>query len=81
LTFKQEEQKVIEAKIRMRQQELQEEEERQQRKEQISSSSRAQIQNPACSTSGAIECEEIALSPDMGATQMISQPQNIRQNR
>lgn len=76
-----EEQKVIEAKIRMRQQELQEEEERQQRKEQIHSSSIAQIQNPACSTSGAIECEEIAHSQDMDATQMISQPQNIRQNR
>lgn len=76
-----EEQKVIEAKIRMRQQELQEEEERELGKEETSSSSRAQIQNPTCSTSGAIECEQVALSQDMSATQMLSQSQSTRQNR
>lgn len=77
-----EEQKVIEAKLRMRQEELLEEEERQRRKEEIGSSNReGQTGNPDSSPSQGIECEEIAPSQDSRATQTVIPERNTRQNR
>lgn len=74
-TLNQEEQKVIEAKIRMRQQEMEEEEERQHKKEETSSSERdPRTENIDCSTSGGVECEETAPSQDSNGTQMLRQP-------
>lgn len=80
--FIQEEQKVIEAKIRMRQQQLQEEEERYHRKEETSPSTiDPRTENIDCSTSGGIECEESAPSLDSSGTQMLRQPQYTRHGR
>lgn len=77
-----EEQKVIEAKIRMRQQQLQEEEERYHRKEETSPSTiDPRTENIDCSTSGGIECEESAPSLDSSGTQMLRQPQYTRHGR
>lgn len=82
LTLKQEEQKVIEAKIRMRKQELQEEEEKQHRKEEVSFSNRdTRTENIDCSTSEGIECEETTPSQDSSGTQMLRQPQYTRNGR
>lgn len=76
-----EEQKVIEAKIRMHQQQLLEEEQRQQRKEEISPSNReGQTVNPECNPSSGMGCEEIAPFQDSRATQTF-RPQYTRQNR
>ncbi|KAI3457556.1 hypothetical protein Pfo_014219 [Paulownia fortunei] len=83
-----EEQRVIEAKIRMRQQELQDEEERMLKQREISSSS--SMRGPAevdyCSTrapsfASAIESEEIVASHESGATSAIRPPPRQRQNR
>uniref|UniRef100_A0A803N7M7 RING-type domain-containing protein n=1 Tax=Chenopodium quinoa TaxID=63459 RepID=A0A803N7M7_CHEQI len=75
-----EEQKVIEAKIRMRQQQI--EEERQHGKEETSPSDREpQTENIGCSTSGGIECEETAPSQDSSGTQILRQPQYTRHGR
>ncbi|CAO2833256.1 unnamed protein product [Amaranthus hypochondriacus] len=77
-----EEQKVIEAKIRMRKQELQEEEEKQHRKEEVSFSNRdTRTENIDCSTSEGIECEETTPSQDSSGTQMLRQPQYTRNGR
>ncbi|KAL9232494.1 hypothetical protein vseg_007602 [Gypsophila vaccaria] len=76
-----EEQKVIEAKIRMRQQELQEEEEKQNKKEEVSSSSsESQTENNGCSSSGVMECEEATASSGDAITTH-RQFQSTRQNR
>ncbi|KAJ8436762.1 hypothetical protein Cgig2_021292 [Carnegiea gigantea] len=76
-----EEQKVIEAKIRMHQQQLLEEEKRQRRKEEISPSNREGHKvNPVCNPSAGMECEEIAPFQDSRATH-IFRPQYTRQNR
>ncbi|KAK9674536.1 hypothetical protein RND81_12G239200 [Saponaria officinalis] len=76
-----EEQKVIEAKIRMRQQELQEEEEKQNKKEEVScSSSEFQTGNTGCSSSAVMECEEVIASSGDASTAH-RQFQSIRQNR
>lgn len=81
-THKQEEQKVIEAKIRMRQQELLEEEERQNGKEETYPSNvDPRTENIGCSTSGGIECEETAPSLDSSGTQMLRPSQYTRHGR
>uniref|UniRef100_A0A7C9A070 RING-type domain-containing protein n=1 Tax=Opuntia streptacantha TaxID=393608 RepID=A0A7C9A070_OPUST len=76
-----EEQKVIEAKIRMHQQALLEEEERQRRKEEIGPSNRdGQTANPESNPCTGLGCEVIAPSQDSRAAE-IFRPQNTRQNR
>ncbi|PIN06392.1 putative Zn-finger protein [Handroanthus impetiginosus] len=83
-----EEQRVIEAKIRMRQQELQDEEERMLKRREVTSSSsmRAPTEVDFCSTrapsfASAIESEEIVASPEPCATSVIRPPPRQRQNR
>ncbi|KAK6157469.1 hypothetical protein DH2020_011717 [Rehmannia glutinosa] len=83
-----EEQRVIEAKIRMRQQELQDEEERmlKQREIRSSSSMRGPTEVDYCSTrapsfASAIESEEIADSHECSATTAVRPPPRQRQNR
>ncbi|XP_021287565.1 uncharacterized protein LOC110419025 [Herrania umbratica] len=79
-----EEQRVIEAQIRMRQQELQDEEERMQKRQELSSSSTAvapgevQYSSVAAQSSGE---EEIVSSQDLQAASMIRQPSHPRANR
>ncbi|KAK6230882.1 hypothetical protein QUC31_002400 [Theobroma cacao] len=79
-----EEQRVIEAQIRMRQQELQDEEERMQKRQELSSSSTAvapgevQYSSVAARSSGE---EEIVSSQDSQAASMIRQPSHPRANR
>ncbi|XP_074311205.1 E3 ubiquitin-protein ligase DA2L [Silene latifolia] len=75
-----EEQKVIEAKIRMRQQELQDEEEKQHKKQVGSSGAVSQMGSTVCSTSEGVEGEDsTAASRDTSTT--YRQPQNTRQHR
>lgn len=83
-----EEQRVIEAKIRMRQQELQDEEEKTQKRRELSSSSG--IAGPSeigyCSTAApsfasAVEGGEVVTSQETCAASTIRQPQRMRQNR
>ncbi|KAL0362575.1 UNVERIFIED_CONTAM: E3 ubiquitin-protein ligase DA2 [Sesamum calycinum] len=83
-----EEQRVIEAKIRMRQQELQDEEERMLKRREFSSSSsmRGPTEVDYCSTraqsfASAIESEEIVGSLEPDATPAIRLPPRQRQNR
>ncbi|KAJ7948865.1 protein SIP5 [Quillaja saponaria] len=84
-----EEQRVIEAKIRMRQQELQDEEERIHKRQELSSSSRNMApldgeysSNAAApSTVSVVEGEEIVSSQDSCATPMIRRPPAPRGNR
>ncbi|XP_011082863.1 uncharacterized protein LOC105165517 [Sesamum indicum] len=83
-----EEQRVIEAKIRMRQQELQDEEERMLKRREFSSSSsmRGPTEVDYCSTrapsfASAIESEEIVGSQEPDATPAIRLPPCQRQNR
>ncbi|KAG8386533.1 hypothetical protein BUALT_Bualt03G0158300 [Buddleja alternifolia] len=83
-----EEQRVIEAKIRMRQQELQDEEERVMKQREISSAS--SVRGPSevdyCSTraqsfSSIVENEDIVASQESSATSAIRPPPRQRQNR
>ncbi|KAF3681024.1 E3 ubiquitin-protein ligase DA2L [Capsicum chacoense] len=83
-----EEQRVIEAKIRMRQQELQDEEEKMHKRKELSSSS--SIAGPSeieyCSTAApafasAVESGEIVTSQETCAAPTIRQPPRMRQNR
>ncbi|CAI9294969.1 unnamed protein product [Lactuca saligna] len=79
-----EEQRVIEAKIRMRQQEIQDEEERMLKRQERSSSSRIIDSNEAeyfsrAATSSS-EGEEIVSAPNSGVT-IIRHPQRPRDNR
>ncbi|KAJ7981961.1 protein SIP5 [Quillaja saponaria] len=83
-----EEQRVIEAKIRMRRQELQDEEERIHKRQDLSCSSRNTApvdvelsSNAAPSTVSVVEGEEIVSSQDSCATPMIRQPPAPRGNR
>ncbi|KAL8142243.1 hypothetical protein V2J09_015275 [Rumex salicifolius] len=72
-----EEQKVIEAKIRMRQQEIQEQEERMHRRQETSSSVGViHAENINCSTSRVVEGETFVSSRDSNASLL-----NIQQNR
>ncbi|XVF04474.1 hypothetical protein REPUB_Repub05bG0086000 [Reevesia pubescens] len=79
-----EEQRVIEAKIRMRQQELQDEEERMQKRQELSSSSTAvspgevQYSSVAVRSSGE---EEIVSSQDSQAVSIIREPSHPRASR
>ncbi|XVE63251.1 hypothetical protein DITRI_Ditri07aG0004900 [Diplodiscus trichospermus] len=79
-----EEQRVIEAKIRMRQQELLDEEERMQKRQELSSSSfgvapeEVQYSSVAAHSSGE---EELVSSQDSQASTMIRQPSHPRANR
>ncbi|XWS16815.1 hypothetical protein CRYUN_Cryun33cG0012700 [Craigia yunnanensis] len=79
-----EEQRVIEAQIRMRQQELQDEEERMQKRQEFSSSSNGvapgevQYSSVAACSSGE---EEIVSFQDLQASSMIRQPSYPRANR
>ncbi|KAI3769413.1 hypothetical protein L6452_00515 [Arctium lappa] len=79
-----EEQRVIEAKIRMRQQEIQDEEERMLKRQEMSSSSRIIEPNEAEYFSRAVtsssEGEEIVSVPQQGAT-TIRHPQRSRETR
>ncbi|XP_009596975.1 E3 ubiquitin-protein ligase DA2L [Nicotiana tabacum] len=74
-----EEQRVIEAKIRMRQQELQDEEEKTQKRKELSSSS--SIAGPTPSFASAVEGGEAVTSQETCAASTIRQPQRMRQNR
>ncbi|XP_060187245.1 E3 ubiquitin-protein ligase DA2-like isoform X2 [Lycium barbarum] len=83
-----EEQRVIEAKIRMRQQELQDEEDKMQKRRELSSSSSiaGSSEIECCSTAGpsfasAVEGGEVATSQETCAAPAIRQPQRMRQNR
>lgn len=84
-----EEQRVIEAKIRMRQQELQDEEERMHKRLEVSSSNVnvavADVEYSsnavAESSTSAIEHDEIVSSQDSCATPMVRQPPATRANR
>ncbi|KAL7129326.1 hypothetical protein ABFS83_13G059300 [Erythranthe nasuta] len=83
-----EEQRVIEAKIRMRQQELQDEEARMIRQREISSSSsmRGPTEADYCSTiapsfASTIESEEIVASHESTSTSVVRPPLRQRQNR
>ncbi|GFP98855.1 hypothetical protein PHJA_002029400 [Phtheirospermum japonicum] len=83
-----EEQRVIEAKIRMRQQEIQDEEERMMKQKEIRSSSSmvGPTEVDYCSTrapsfASAIESEEIVASHETSATSAIRPPPRLRQNR
>ncbi|KAK1581370.1 hypothetical protein Q3G72_005501 [Acer saccharum] len=79
-----EEQRVIEAKIRMRQQELQDEEERMQKRQELCSSSTSvaprevEYSAVAVSSSRSLEGDEIV--SDSCATPMIRQPSRLRTN-
>ncbi|GMH25613.1 hypothetical protein Nepgr_027456 [Nepenthes gracilis] len=76
-----EEQKVIEAKIRMRQRELQDEEQRMHKREEINSSSGVrQTVNVDCNTSEGTEGAEVVSFEDLHAAPMLRQQQS-RQNR
>ncbi|XP_024967672.1 uncharacterized protein LOC112507350 isoform X2 [Cynara cardunculus var. scolymus] len=79
-----EEQRVIEAKIRMRQQEIQDEEERMLKRQDMSSSSRIIEPSEAEYFSRAVtsssEGEEIVSVPQQGAT-TVRHPQRLRENR
>ncbi|KAI3987489.1 hypothetical protein MKX01_017187 [Papaver californicum] len=88
-----EEQRVIEAKIRMQQQELVDEEERMQRRQDIGSSSRTMIAGevgytdlsssslPGPSFGSPIGSDDIVSSQDTCSAPMIRQPSRSRQNR
>ncbi|CAK9144951.1 unnamed protein product [Ilex paraguariensis] len=83
-----EEQRVIEAKIRMRQQELQDEEERMQKRQEISSTSRAigpsDVENNSVavpSFTATVEGEDIVPSQDSCTGLTARQPLRSRQNR
>lgn len=89
-----EEQRVIEAKIRMRQQELQAEEERMQKRQDVSSSSSivrsgevegegeySAVTEPASAIGCAGEGEEIVSSQQASPNPSIRQPLRLRQNR
>ncbi|XVF18333.1 hypothetical protein REPUB_Repub11eG0012500 [Reevesia pubescens] len=79
-----EEQRVIEAKIRMRQQELQDDEERMQKRQEMSSSSAGvapgEVQYSSVAARSSDE-EEIVSSQDSQAASMIRQPSHPRTNR
>ncbi|KAA8524083.1 hypothetical protein F0562_010486 [Nyssa sinensis] len=75
-----EEQRVIEAKIRMRQQELQDEEERMQRRQEMSSSNRI-VPSGEVEYSPVAEGEEIVSSQYTSAASTIRQPPRPRHNR
>ncbi|XWS10237.1 hypothetical protein CRYUN_Cryun39dG0058100 [Craigia yunnanensis] len=79
-----EEQRVIEAKMRMRQQELQDEEERMQKRQELSSSSTGvapgDVQYSSVAARTSVE-EEIVSSQDSQAASMIRQPSHPRANR
>ncbi|CAA3015518.1 Hypothetical predicted protein [Olea europaea subsp. europaea] len=84
----QEEQRVLEAKIRMRQKELQDEEERVLNRREISSSSSIAVASEvnyfstaAPSFASAVEGEEIVTSQASGAASVIRPPSHPRQNR
>ncbi|XP_031268861.1 E3 ubiquitin-protein ligase DA2-like isoform X2 [Pistacia vera] len=82
-----EEQRVIEAKIRMRQQELHDEEERMQKRQELSSSSTSvapgevEYSSMAVSSSRSVERDEIVSFQDSCAAPIIRQPSHPRQNR
>ncbi|KAI3881527.1 hypothetical protein MKX03_035605 [Papaver bracteatum] len=88
-----EEQRVIEAKIRMQQQELVDEEERMQRRQDIGSSSTTMIAGevgytdlsssslPGPSFGSPIGCDDIVSSQDTCSAPTIRQPSRSRQNR
>lgn len=75
-----EEQRVIEAKIRMRQQELQDEEERMQKRKDLSSSSSI-IQPAEIEYSSTTEANEFCSSPHSNSTPRTRHPLRPRQNR
>lgn len=83
-----EEQRVIEAKIRMRQQELLDEEERSLKRQEVSSSNSITVPAPPylCSTAApsftsAVEGEEIVVSEDPCTPPVTRHPLRARQNR
>ncbi|CAL0310719.1 unnamed protein product [Lupinus luteus] len=84
-----EEQRVIEAKIRMRQQELLDEEERMNRRQEVSSRNMnvevADVEYSsnavAASSISVVEHEEIVSSPDSCTTSMVRPPPSARTNR
>ncbi|KAL3503011.1 hypothetical protein ACH5RR_037460 [Cinchona calisaya] len=83
-----EEQRVIEAKIRMRQQELLDEEDRKLNRREVSSSNSitGPTESELCSTaapsfSSAVESDEIVPSQESCATPVVRQPLRPRQNR
>ncbi|KAF1897734.1 hypothetical protein Lal_00032492 [Lupinus albus] len=84
-----EEQRVIEAKIRMRQQELLDEEERMNRRQEVSSTNMnvevADVEYSsnavAASSISVVEHEEIVSSQDSCATSMVRPPPSARTNR
>ncbi|MBA0746686.1 hypothetical protein Gogos_009183 [Gossypium gossypioides] len=79
-----EEQRVIEAQIRMRQQELQDDEERMQKRQEFSSSSTAvslgEVQYGSAAAQSSVE-EELVSSQDSQVAMMIRQPSHPRTNR
>ncbi|KAK8579328.1 hypothetical protein V6N13_142536 [Hibiscus sabdariffa] len=79
-----EEQRVIEAKIRMRQQELQDDEERMQKRQELSSSSTAvaleEVQYNSVEARSSVE-EEIVSSQELQVASMIQQPSHTGTNR
>ncbi|KAJ0103447.1 hypothetical protein Patl1_05041 [Pistacia atlantica] len=82
-----EEQRVIEAKIRVRQQELHDEEERMQKRQELSSSSTSvapgevEYSSMAVSSSRSVERDEIVSFQDSCGAPIIRQPSHLRQNR
>ncbi|MBA0837961.1 hypothetical protein Goarm_010068, partial [Gossypium armourianum] len=78
-----EEQRVIEAQIRMRQQELQDDEERMQKRQEFSSSSTSvspgEVQYGSAAAQSSVE-EELVSSQDSQAAMMIQQPSHPRTN-
>ncbi|KAL3508870.1 hypothetical protein ACH5RR_028271 [Cinchona calisaya] len=83
-----EEQRVIEAKIRMRQQELQDEEDRKLKRREVSSSTsiteptESELRSTAApSFSSAVEGDEIVPSQESCAALAVRQPLRLRQNR
>ncbi|TYI32511.1 hypothetical protein ES332_A04G068900v1 [Gossypium tomentosum] len=79
-----EEQRVIEAQIRMRQQELQDDEDRMQKRQEFSSSSTAvspgEVQYGSAAAQSSVD-EELVSSQDSQAAMMIQQPSHPRTNR
>ncbi|KAL8137591.1 hypothetical protein V2J09_003592 [Rumex salicifolius] len=77
-----EEQKVIEAKIRMRQQEVQEQEERLHKRQETSLSGVVtQTETIECSTSVVLEGEAVDASQDSNVTPLFRASQNLPQNQ
>lgn len=73
---------MIEAKIRIRQQEVQEDEERLHRRQETSFTGLVtQTENIECSTSVVVEGEAVEVSHDSDGTPMFRASQNLQQNQ